>query len=75
MRLLSIFVLGATILTSPQIAAASVLVVDRGLPTDNLNDAAGANRSNVAWADDPVPYFYGDTFTLPTGAAGTVYSF
>ncbi len=25
------------------------LLVDRGLPTDNLNNAAGANRSNVAW--------------------------
>lgn len=25
------------------------LLVDRGLPTDNLNNAAGASRSNVAW--------------------------
>jgi hypothetical protein len=27
------------------------LLVDRGLPTANLNDAAGALRSNVAWVD------------------------
>ena len=31
-------------------ANAGVLLVDRGLPTANLNNAAGANRSNVAWA-------------------------
>ena len=49
-------------------ATASVTLLDRGLPTANLNNAAGANRSNVAWAD--VPYvsstdywLIGDTFT------------
>lgn len=31
-------------------AQASTLLLDRGLPTANLNNAAGANRSNVAWA-------------------------
>jgi len=30
-------------------AQASTLVVDRGLPDTNLNSAAGADRSNVAW--------------------------
>lgn len=44
-------------------AAGSTQVVDRGLPDDNLNNAAGASRSNVAWA------FYGgwvagDDFTV-----------
>jgi hypothetical protein len=32
------------------------LLYDRGLPTTNLNNAAGANRSNVAWG------FYGGDF-------------
>jgi len=30
-------------------AMASAMLVDRGLPTANLNNAAGASRSNVAW--------------------------
>lgn len=40
------------------------LVVDRGLPTININDVAGPNRSNVAWAIDNNT-FTGDDFTLP----------
>lgn len=41
--------------------------VDRGLPTANLNNAAGANRSNVAWSqgNDSIT---GDTFSV--GSAG-----
>lgn len=31
--------------------ASADLLFDRGLPTTNLNNAAGANRSNVLWAD------------------------
>jgi hypothetical protein len=31
--------------------AAPTVLVDRGLPTANLNNAAGANRSNVAWVE------------------------
>jgi hypothetical protein len=38
-------------------------LVDRGLPTANLNDAAGSNRSNVAWALDP-GWGVGDKFTI-----------
>jgi len=30
--------------------ASAALLFDRGLPTANLNNAAGADRSNVAWA-------------------------
>lgn len=51
-------------------ANADSLLLDRGLPTANLNDAAGANRSNVAWADaessnNPSDYYLpGDNFTL-----------
>ncbi|MEJ0018595.1 MAG: hypothetical protein WDN25_18950 [Acetobacteraceae bacterium] len=47
--------------------------MDRGLPISNLNNAAGGNRSNVAWADDPVPWFYGDNFQL-AGGSGSIYS-
>ena len=51
-------------------ASASTLLFDRGLPTINLNNAAGSNRSNVAWADQeqtnpPAEYWLpGDTFSL-----------
>jgi hypothetical protein len=42
-------------------------LVDRGLPTANLNNAAGADRSNVAWAyaayTSPDYWIVGDTFT------------
>lgn len=62
--LLAFVVLGAQLF-------ADVLVFDRGLPTANLNNAAGASRSNVAWADEPtttpphpVAYLPGDDFTL-----------
>jgi hypothetical protein len=52
-------------------ALASAVLIDRGLPTVNLNNAAGANRSNVAWVDSgqsPVAtpndyWMYGDSFT------------
>jgi hypothetical protein len=56
---------------------ASPLLFDRGLPTQNLNNAAGSNRSNVAWSDwettgTTVPYYLpGDDFTIGTG--GTYY--
>lgn len=59
-------ILVATLLAIPVVANASLLV-DRGLPADNLNNAAGANRSNVAWVFggyDPADYWMvGDTFT------------
>lgn len=49
------------------LASASPLLVDRGLPTANLNNAAGANRSNVAWASSGFTsndyWMVGDTFT------------
>ena len=44
---------------------ASTLVVDRGLPDTNLNNAAGGDRSNVAWAFNGA-FQTGDTFTLPS---------
>jgi hypothetical protein len=54
------------------------LLVDRGLPTANLNDAAGASRSNVQWADneatsDPATFYRpGDDFTIAGSGAYTV---
>jgi len=51
----------------PVLAADSQLVVDRGLPKANLNDASGSARSNVRWAI-PDDGFLGDDFTI--GAPG-----
>jgi PEP-CTERM motif len=46
-------------------ARADALIFDRGLPTANLNNAAGANRSNVAWADGgDAAVAMGDNFSL-----------
>ena len=58
--------------------AAPTMLVDRGLPTANLNNAAGANRSNVAWVEgDAVsttaPYtVLGDNFTNTSGQAWSI---
>jgi hypothetical protein len=54
-------------LSLPLLAADPQLVVDRGLPQSNLNDASGAARSNVRWAI-PDDGFLGDDFTI--GAPG-----
>jgi hypothetical protein len=48
-------------------AADSILVVDRGLPSGNLNNVSGAARSNVRWASGDSG-FLGDHFIL--GASG-----
>lgn len=51
-------------------AQASTLVVDRGLPDTDLNNAAGGDRSNVAWGsaglNAPGDIAFGDSFTLPS---------
>lgn len=65
-------VIGLSALLLAGAAHAQTMVVDRGLPTANLNNVAGASRSNVSWALGS-PYFIGDTFTLG-GAAGTSYT-
>jgi hypothetical protein len=46
---------------------AGTLLFDRGLPTDNLNNAAGSNRSNVAWGFGTDPdghWLAGDDFSI-----------
>ena len=53
-------------------AAASTLVVDRGLPDSNLNNASGANRSNVGWDFAGYGFFAGDDFVIPGSGAVTV---
>jgi hypothetical protein len=65
--LLSLFCAAALTAAFSGPAAASALLVDRGLPTDNLNNAAGADRSNVSWAFSQYTsndyWMVGDTFT------------
>lgn len=50
-------------------AANATLLFDRGLPEKNLNNAAGADRSNVAWTEGVLDTLLGDTYTL--GGSGT----
>jgi PEP-CTERM motif len=58
--------------------ASAALLVDRGLPTANLNNAAGVNRSNVAWAftayTSPDYWMVGDTFTNTSSDAWAISS-
>ena len=60
------FALGIAVV-GPVFAAAPALVVDRGMPQANLNNASGEYRSNIRWSlyDSG---FLGDDFTV--GAAG-----
>jgi hypothetical protein len=46
--------------------AQAILVVDRGLPSINLNNAAGTSRSNVTWASEKATGFTGDDFMFGT---------
>jgi hypothetical protein len=55
------------LLALPLRAAEPVLVVDRGLPQANLNNASGTARSNVRWGWHDHG-FLGDDFTI--GASG-----
>lgn len=63
--------LAACLACTAVMAQADPVVFDRGLPTANLNNGAGANRSNVAWGfGDNSPraaYYSGDDFTLAAG--------
>lgn len=56
----------AGILVLAQFAMGDSLLVDRGLPATNLNNAAGVNQSNVAWGfgGNESNYFPGDTITV-----------
>ena len=58
------------------LASNATLLVDRGLPTDHLNNAAGVSRSNVAWVSGgytPADYWLvGDTFTNTSSAIWSI---
>ena len=67
--------LAVLLFSTTAVLRADTMVFDRGLPTVNLNNAAGASRSNVAWAfgQDPGEYYAtGDTFNF--GTAGQTYT-
>jgi hypothetical protein len=70
--------MGVLLLSSSLQLSASTILLDRGLPTDNLNNAAGANRSNVAWAftqyTSPDYWLVGDTFTNTSSQTWTINS-
>jgi hypothetical protein len=51
MKKFLVFLMIAGLLTVGGGIASADLLVDRGLPTSNLNNSAGSSRSNVAWAD------------------------
>lgn len=52
----------AAVALLPSLGAASTLIVDRGLPTANIN-APEPGKSNIAWGFD-APFIAGDTFGL-----------
>ena len=70
------FMLAGALLAGSSITPAQTLVFDRGLPTANLNNAAGTNRSNVLWSDIETspenPWLPGDDFSLPGLGAYTI---
>ena len=73
MKTMLTWTVGALMLASAsQLSATSTLLVDRGLPIANLNAAAGANQSNVAWAEPDLSLFDGDTFTVTGGSTWRV---
>ncbi len=62
---------GLLMLCFSGMVSASALIYDRGLPTANLNNAAGSDRSNVAWGfgyDPDYRYIAGDDFMI--GSSG-----
>ena len=68
MKLRVILAVLLVVLCSGAILHADNLLFDRGLPTTNLNNAAGSSRSNVAWGDvtpsDGSDWAIGDTFSV-----------
>lgn len=53
--------------------ASALVIVDRGLPTSDLNDAAGPDRTNIAWSAPQTPtdaWMLGDQFNVGNPFAG-----
>jgi hypothetical protein len=66
-KMLILSVVAGIIFAMSGLASASSLLFDRGLPTANLNNAAGVSRSNVAWGFGPVSggqWLAGDDFSI-----------
>lgn len=78
MKKLVLFLMVAGLVLAGIGPASADLLVDRGLPTANLNNAAGGSRSNVAWAFtdfQTANYFLvGDTFTNNSADTWTINS-
>jgi len=70
-KICALLVVGMLVGAVAGTAGAGSILVDRGLPTQNVNWAAGADRSNVGWADaeSPPSTMIGDDFTLPATAS------
>lgn len=66
----------AAVLAIGAVGAQADTLVDRGLPSDNINNSAGANRSNVSWAFTQYTpsdyYMVGDTFTNTSSTAWNI---
>lgn len=61
-------ILAVVLVLTASAAAQAAMIVDRGLPGSDLNNAAGTSRSNVSWAFVEKDQFVGDDFTLPGSA-------
>ncbi|KKS95979.1 MAG: hypothetical protein UV73_C0012G0007 [Candidatus Gottesmanbacteria bacterium GW2011_GWA2_43_14] len=70
--LMTVFSAMVVIPVAAALPAGSTLVFDRGLPSANLNEAAGANRSNISLGDTEFIEFPGDDFTI--GNLGEVWT-
>ncbi|MDN6318187.1 MAG: PEP-CTERM sorting domain-containing protein [Marinobacter sp.] len=62
-----ISIIGVLTFFSVGFTSASPLLLDRGLPDQNLNKAAGGDRSNINYDFAGFGYFAGDDFTLQAG--------
>jgi hypothetical protein len=76
MKRLAIVLCAVAVVELASAVAQADVLVDRGLPTININNTAGANRSNIGWAATTAigtvsanNIMLGDDFTLPTAAS------
>jgi hypothetical protein len=62
----------STIGLATAMSASADLLVDRGLPTINLNNDAGANRANVDWNPTQAGQLLGDNFQNTSSQAWSI---
>lgn len=65
LNVLSILIVTIALASSGSAQSKLKIIVDRGLPTINLNDAAGESRSNASLGLTYNNYFFGDDFIMP----------